>query len=124
MDAPRELRGGCHCGRVRFRILYRGQDCLACNCSICTKKGMLNLIVAADDFELTAGSDSLSVYRFNSGQAAHHFCSGCGIHPFSRPRSHPHGYDVNARCLDDGHDFLTVRPFDGQNWEQSVGAIR
>jgi hypothetical protein len=119
------LEGGCHCGAVRFRIRVRAFEALACNCSICSKKGMINLIVRAEDFELRSGADELATYQFNTGTARHHFCKRCGIHPFSRPRSHPDDYDVNARCLDDGAlARFTVRPFDGQNWEASVGAIR
>jgi hypothetical protein len=36
----------------------------------------------------------------------------------------PTGFDINARCLDNGLDFLQINPFDGQNWEDSVDAIR
>jgi hypothetical protein len=120
-----EYQGGCHCGAVRFRIKVRDHRALACNCSVCSKKGMVNLIVAAADFELLAGDDALSVYRFNTGTARHHFCRICGIHPFSRPRSHPDDYDVNLRCLDgDALERFSVTPFDGRHWEASVAAIR
>jgi len=37
--------GGCHCGRVRFRITADLTSVIDCNCSICTKKGILHLIV-------------------------------------------------------------------------------
>lgn len=118
------FEGGCHCGRVRLRVRIRERRALACNCSICAKKGMVNLIVPPDDFELLQGEESLATYRFNTGVAAHRFCRVCGIHPFSRPRSHPGSYDVNARCLDAGVDFLTITPFDGRNWESNVASIR
>ncbi len=118
------VEGGCHCGAVRFRIRLRDHKALACNCSMCAMKGMINVIVAAEDFELLAGAEQLATYRFNTGVARHNFCRTCGIHPFTRPRSHPDGYDVNARCLDGGSGFLEVEPFDGQNWEQSVDSIR
>ena len=116
--------GGCHCGKVRFRVRIHEHKALACNCSICAKKGFINLIVPPEDFELLQGEEELVSYRFNTGVAEHRFCGTCGIHPFSRPRSHPDSYDVNARCLDAGCDFLSVTPFDGQNWEQSVESIR
>jgi hypothetical protein len=95
-----------------------------CNCSICTKKGFVNLIVPPEDFELHQGEEHLASYRFNTRVAEHRFCRACGIHPFSRPRSHPGSYDVNARCLDDGFGFLTIEPFDGRNWEANVDGIR
>lgn len=116
--------GGCHCGAVRFRVRIHEPKALECNCSVCAKKGFINLIAAPEDFELVAGEDSLTTYRFNTKAAEHRFCKICGVHPFSRPRSHPGSYDVNARCLDDGFDWLTIEPFDGQNWEANVESIR
>ena len=115
--------GGCHCGRVRFRVRIDRNEAIECNCSICSQKGMINLIASAEDFELLSGEDSLSTYRFNTRTAEHRFCKVCGIHPFSRPRSHPGSYDVNARCLDAGFEFLRITPFDGRHWEQNVGSI-
>jgi hypothetical protein len=113
--------GGCHCGRVRFRV---SGDLLAtteCNCSMCTKKGFIHLIVGTDDFELTAGGDQLTTYRFNTGVAKHTFCRTCGVHPFYVPRSDPDKVDVNVRCLD-GVDPADVKPqpFDGKNWERAI----
>jgi hypothetical protein len=116
--------GGCHCGAVRFRARLREHRAVACNCSICAKKGFVNVIVAPEDFELLSGEDQLRSYRFNTGQAEHRFCSACGIHPFSRPRSHPGAYDINARCLDAGIEGWEIDVFDGQNWEQNVHKIR
>ena len=53
------------------------------------------------------------------------FCSRCGVHPFYVPRSHPDQIDVNVRCLPAvDADALPRRPFDGQNWEQHVAALR
>ena len=115
--------GGCHCRRVRFRV--RGDLALvtACNCSICTKKGFLHLIVPQDAFELLSGADALATYEFNTRVAKHQFCRTCGIHAFYVPRSDPDKIDVNARCLD-GVDPATLmpHPFDGRNWEQAIAA--
>jgi hypothetical protein len=117
--------GGCHCGRVRFRVNARERRAIDCNCSICKKKGFLHLIVERDDFELLAGAESLTTYTFNTGVAKHTFCKVCGIHPFYTPRSHPDGVDVNVRALDgDALGDFEVVPFDGENWEDSVEKIR
>ena len=68
--------------------------------------------------ELKPGQEQLVEYRFNTGAARHFFCGTCGIKSFYVPRSHPDGISVNARCLDPGQvRSLTIRPFDGQNWE-------
>ena len=114
-------RGGCHCGRVRFEV--RAPAALSvseCNCSMCSKAGYLHLIVRAEHFRLLSGADVLTTYTFNTGTAQHLFCSVCGIKSFYVPRSHPDGFSVNARCLDEGTvREQTVRPFDGRNWERS-----
>jgi hypothetical protein len=93
--------GGCHCGRVRFRVTADLDRVTDCNCSMCTKKGILHLIVPQDAFELLSGKDDLATYTFNTGVAKHHFCRHCGIHSFYVPRSDPDKIDVNARCRDD-----------------------
>jgi hypothetical protein len=117
--------GGCHCGAVRFRVQIERYEATDCNCSICTKKGFLHLIVPPERFTLLSGADALSTYRFNTGVAKHTFCRNCGIHPFYTPRSHPDCVDMNVRCLDgDVAERFQITPFDGRNWETSVAHIR
>jgi hypothetical protein len=113
--------GGCHCGRVRFRVSSDLSRVIVCNCSICTKKGFLHLIVAPEQFELVCGVDAVTAYRFNTGTARHTFCATCGIHPFYVPRSDPDKIDVNVRCLDNV-DLASLKPhsFDGRNWEHAI----
>ena len=84
-------------------------------------KGFLHIIVAQADFELLAGRDALSTYRFNTGVAQHLFCGRCGIHSFYVPRSDPDKIDVNARCLDGIEaGALAIAPFDGRHWEAAM----
>ena len=112
--------GSCHCGRVRFRVTGDLATVTECNCSVCTKKGLLHLIVALSEFELLQGSDALETYRFNTGTARHTFCRFCGVQPFYTPRSDPDRIDVNVRCLD-GVELAALprHSFDGRNWEQA-----
>jgi hypothetical protein len=115
--------GSCHCGAVRFTVeASLPLDVIDCNCSMCTKKGILHLIVPEAALTITGG-DALATYTFGTHTAKHMFCRTCGIHPFYRPRSHPDSWDVNVRCLDDPPPF-TARPFDGANWEQAIDTIR
>jgi hypothetical protein len=113
--------GGCHCGRVRFRARVDLEQLSQCNCTICTKKGILHLAAAPEGFELLNGKDSLTVYTFGTGVAQHTFCSHCGMHAFYIPRSQPDRISVNARCLD-GVDGPSLKPtgfFDGRRWEEA-----
>jgi hypothetical protein len=115
------MEGGCHCGRVRFRVTADLERVTYCNCSICAKKGFLHLIVPQDRFELISGKDDLTTYQFNTGVAKHTFCKHCGMHPFYVPRSDPDKIDVNVRCLDGiDLDAFSVKTFDGKNWEAAM----
>lgn len=41
------------------------------------------------------------------------------------PRSHPEGYSVNARCLDEGTvEEVSIIPSEGKNWEKTYPAGR
>jgi len=113
--------GGCHCGRVRFRVTADLADVTYCNCSVCTKKGFLHLIVPPERFELLRGKDDLTTYEFNTRTAKHFFCRSCGMHPFYIPRSDPDKIDVNARCIDEiDLEKISVKTFDGRNWEVAI----
>jgi hypothetical protein len=119
-------RGGCHCGRVRFEVVApTSVQVTECNCSMCARTGYLHLIVPKERFKLVSGADALTTYQFNTGTARHLFCSVCGVKSFYVPRSHPDGYSVNARCLDEGtlEDVTIVRK-DGKNWEKTYGATQ
>src|SRR5438045_835522 len=83
-----DREGGCHCGRV-FRAQVDLGLLSQCSCTICTKKGILHLPVAPENFVLLRGKNSLATYTFGTGVAQHTFCSHCGMHAFYIPRSHP-----------------------------------
>jgi hypothetical protein len=121
MDTQSWKSGGCHCGAVRFEVFCADEPYVTdCNCSMCTKIGFLHLIVEKSGFRLLGGENQLADYRFNTGTARHFFCKICGVKSFYVPRSHPDGYSVNYRCLDEADMArITVRAFDGQHWEQA-----
>lgn len=124
-ELPLNVTGGCHCGAVRYRATLRSFGVQECNCSMCSKKGYLHVIVQKRDFELVDGDGAYATYRFNTGVAAHHFCKACGVHSFYVPRSHPDGFSLNARCLDGVPlEWFDIAPFDGREWEAHVHELR
>jgi hypothetical protein len=125
IHTPAIYEGGCHCGAVRFQVEVNNHKVDDCNCSICSKKGFLHLIVTRDKFTLLQGEDVLQTYTFNTAIAQHKFCRICGIHSFYIPRSHPDCIDVNIRCLDgDAISNFEIIPFDGRNWEANISKLR
>lgn len=118
-------KGGCHCGAVRWEA-ETGDDVVvdACNCSICSMTGFLHLIVPASRFRLLSGADALAAYMFNTGVAKHLFCKVCGVKSYYVPRSNPDGFSLNLNCMDRAQfRSITVRAFDGQNWEANAAGL-
>lgn len=111
--------GGCHCGAVRYTVTTEEiTNAIACNCSICSKRGWLLTFVPASAFTLNAGEDMLTDYQFNKKMVHHLFCKTCGTASFGRG-SDGKGNEMvalNVRCLDDFDvNALTINPYNGKD---------
>lgn len=119
MPDARNYTGGCHCGRVRYEATTDLATVYSCNCSICTKRGLLPTFVRPEQFTLQAGGDALVDYQFARKAIHHLFCETCGVESFARGRS-PDGGEmiaVNVRCLDDVDlSALTLTPVNGKDF--------
>jgi hypothetical protein len=119
MTETKTYTGGCHCGEVRFEVTADLSNVVACNCSICQKRGALWTFVPGESFALRAGSDDLKDYQFGKKSIHHLFCPQCGVGSFSRGKAPKSGQDmfaVNVRCLDDVDIAeLKPKPFDGRS---------
>jgi len=116
MTGMRTMRGGCHCGAVRYEAEADPAGAVECNCSYCAKKGFVLAFTGAENFRLLAGEAKLVEYRFNRHVIAHRFCRDCGTQPFSfgtGPDGKPMAA-INLRCVD-GIDLDALQPkkFDG-----------
>jgi hypothetical protein len=118
MTEAKAYEGGCHCGKVRYRVETSLEPVISCNCSICQKRGVLLTFVPAASFELGSGADKLTDYQFNKKVIHHLFCNECGVGSFARGVG-PDGAEmvaINVRCLDGVDlDALTITPFDGRS---------
>ena len=111
-------KGSCHCGSVAFEVEGEPTAVVACNCSICSRKGALLWAVPRDKLRLLSGEDDIATYTFNRHMFAHRFCRTCGIHPYAEdadPKPEASAY-VNVRCLE-GFDLtaVTTIEFDGRS---------
>jgi hypothetical protein len=118
MPDPKTYTGGCHCGRVRYEVTCDLAMVMACNCSICAKRGALWTFAKKPQFKLLQGADALSDYQFGQKRIHHLFCASCGVGSFSEGAA-PNGDEtaaINVRCLDDVDvSTLPVKPFDGKS---------
>jgi hypothetical protein len=118
MPEANKYTGGCHCGTVRYEVETDLGMVISCNCSICSKKGLLLSFVPAERFSLVAGESELVDYQFNKHVIHHLSCARCGVESFARGEM-PDGTPmvaINVRCLD-GVEIseLTLTPFDGRS---------
>lgn len=112
-----KYNGSCHCGKVAFEVEGELKGAMACNCSICSRKGSLLWFVPRDQFHLLTAEENLNTYTFNKHVIKHQFCKTCGIHPFAQ------GTDsrgnkiaaINIRCLEAIElQSVPVQQFDGR----------
>lgn len=109
----------CHCGTVQLSVhLPDGLTMVKrCNCSLCSKKGMLITLVGGDAVTIDKGEDNLGMYSYHTHVAKHYFCKTCGIHTHVRPRSAPDKYAINTACIPGVkvEDYTNVDFIDGRN---------
>ncbi|HLQ12729.1 MAG TPA: GFA family protein [Steroidobacteraceae bacterium] len=95
-------KGSCHCGQVAFQVEGTLSGAMACNCSICERKGALMWFVPRETLHLLTPDANASSYTFNKHAIKHRFCPKCGMHPYGE------GVDgkgsamaaINIRCLE------------------------
>ncbi|MBB3120150.1 GFA family protein [Pseudoduganella violacea] len=112
-----KYRGSCHCGHVAFEVEGDIGTALACNCSMCQRKGSLLWFLPYEKLHLLTPEENAQTYEFNKHVIKHRFCPKCGIHPYAKGVD-PQGNTVaaiNVRCLDD-IDLTTipVHNYDGR----------
>lgn len=112
-----KYRGSCHCGRVAFEVEGTIDSALACNCSICQRKGSLLWFVPREQLRLLTPEQNASSYTFNKAVIQHRFCPNCGMHPYGEG-TNPNGgrmAAINIRCLEGiDLDVIPVTHFDGR----------
>jgi hypothetical protein len=113
-----KYKGSCHCGKVAFEVEGEVKGAMACNCSICSRKGSLLWFVPREQLKLLTPESNSSSYKFNKHMIDHRFCPQCGIHPYAEavdPKSGKPTAAVNIRCIE-GLDLksVPVKEFDGR----------
>jgi len=111
-------KGSCHCGNIAFEVEGELSGALACNCSICSRKGSLLWFVPRDKLQLLTPENAMSTYTFNKHVIQHRFCPTCGMHPFGEgvdPKGNRMAA-INIRCLENiDLDAVPVNHFDGRS---------
>jgi hypothetical protein len=111
-------QGSCHCGNVEFTVEGELKEAMACNCSMCQRKGSMLWFVPYSHFSLRTPEEAMTTYHFNRHAIDHKFCKSCGIHAFA-VGSDPQGNKmaaINIRSLENFDiDSVAVTHFDGRS---------
>ncbi len=111
-------KGSCHCGQIRFEVEGELSGAVACNCSICQRRGSLLWFAPRSQLRLLTPERDLASYTFNKHVIQHRFCATCGIHPYGEGVD-PQGKAtaaINIRCIE-GIDLaaVPVHQYDGRS---------
>jgi hypothetical protein len=79
-----KYRGSCHCQKVRFEFETDLKEVMACNCSICMRRGHLLSFGPESNFKLLTDTNELSDYQWGKKKIHFFFCTICGCAPFGR----------------------------------------
>ena len=113
-----KYKGSCHCGKVSFEAEGVIKTALACNCSMCRRRGSLLWFVPRENLRLLSAEDAARPYTFNKHAIKHRFCPTCGIHAYGEATA-PDGKPmaaINLRCIEDiDLASVTVQQFDGRS---------
>ena len=111
-------KGSCHCGRIAYEVEGEIGSVIACNCSMCQRKGSLLWFVPRENMKLLTPEGDATEYLFNKRHIRHRFCPVCGIHPYAVGKG-AKGEDmaaINVRCLEGvDPEKLEVKHFDGRS---------
>ena len=112
-----KYKGSCHCGNIVFEAEGEVKGAMACNCSICSRKGSLLWFVPREQLTVLTPEEDIGTYTFNTQVIKHRFCQTCGIHPYGEGTD-PKGNKIaaiNLRCIE-GIDLesVPVQNFDGR----------
>ena len=86
MSEPTTIDGGCHCGNIRFELLWpadeAGIQARCCGCTFCQKHGGSWTSNRGAQLNVTIEDRStVSNYRFGTRTADFQVCSICGVVP-------------------------------------------
>jgi GNAT superfamily N-acetyltransferase len=98
---PADLRGGCFCGAIRYRIAEQPRRISHCHCSICRRTSgaafVTWLTLRAGAFSLTCG---VAAQLQSTPKARRTFCAACGTPLTFQLTADPTCIDVTVASLD------------------------
>jgi len=107
---PATVRGGCLCGRVRYRIAAPLADIAHCHCGMCRRAtgGIVTTWVTVPLDAFAWEGEAPRAYD-SSAHTRRWFCGGCGAQLALHTQRAPAGIDVTVATLDAPQDHPATR---------------
>jgi len=102
------LHANCHCGSISYTLHSTPQATKSCNCSICSRDGVLWAYPPKADVTVHA-QENLVEYMFGNKRIVHGFCGICSVHvweQFLKPEK-AHTIGLNVRAIN-GFNFAEL----------------
>ena len=90
-------RGACHCRSVRLFLDEAPHEVVACDCSLCSRRGMLWAISPEANSTVDGNTEG---YSWGDEHISFHHCPKCGCTTHWQSLSGSHKMGVNVRLLD------------------------
>jgi hypothetical protein len=122
------IKGGCHCGAVRYSVSGEMHHNAVCHCSDCRRSAGAVMVAwaAFPKDTLRVDQGELSVYR-SSEHGERHFCPTCGTGLFYfNDAMLPGIVDIQAVTFDDAAEHAPqahIQMADALPWEATLGNL-
>ena len=114
MSEPREMAGGCACGRVRFTVQVDSDDAYLCHCRMC-QRATGSVSIAFKNFRQSDVHWNGEPDWFESSAIARRpFCSKCGTSLGFAYREGPN-IDLTVASFDDPSRFTPTSHFGAES---------
>lgn len=127
----KEFHGGCHCGNIRYVLLWpEGENAplRKCNCSFCVRHGAAYTSHPNASLEVTVSDPkAFNEYRFATRTAGFRLCARCGVLTFvtSLIDGREHGV-INVNTLESSLPAADVgtKDFESETGEERLARRR
>jgi hypothetical protein len=114
------MKGSCHCGAVTLKLASRPDYLNDCNCSLCSKHGVLWGYFATDDVVIVGETAAYTRADREQPAVRLHFCSicGCSTHWTPMPHIPQDRMGANMRLFNSaGLAGVELRFPNGRDWD-------
>ena len=91
------IQGSCHCGSVRLILTHAPSEVVACDCSLCSRRGMLWAEYAHSE---AAADGNTEPYSWGDRSICFCHCPKCGCTTHWHSMTDSARIGVNARLID------------------------